>query len=240
MVIGTGLGARFFVPQGSGMAGPAIALGYGVIGVAVGLLVGLLLVRWWSVSSLRRVVLVLTVLAAGVLVWLTIRYRAAQRDADRQQEASAAKLSPFQRPYAVRLEVQEAGRVHPQYGLPLRRIDVANDSTEAEVTWITGEGERCAGLLVGLERMDLSEALQRTAPAVTLTVCARDTTAQLLHTLSWRSEIVPASIRQGSLRLSGPCLAQSEGARDLIAVLQAVYARTAGEAACEPADGAPR
>jgi hypothetical protein len=72
LVAGTAVGAAWFVPEGSGLAGPAIALGYGVLGVLAGVALGAVL-GWKAGHGLLRVAttvaVVLALLAAGVAVW---------------------------------------------------------------------------------------------------------------------------------------------------------------------------
>ncbi len=72
LAAGTAIGARFFVPEGSGLAGPAIALGYGLVGVALSLVSAGLLIWKGSNSALRWTALgamTVTVLLVGLLSW---------------------------------------------------------------------------------------------------------------------------------------------------------------------------
>lgn len=52
-VAGTAVGGRFLVPEGSGLAAPAIALGYGLIGL-VAALVAAILMAWKAPTGLLR------------------------------------------------------------------------------------------------------------------------------------------------------------------------------------------
>ncbi len=62
-VAGMMIGGRFFVPAGSGLAGPAIALGYGVLGVFAGAVLAGLLAWKLPARPLR--------LAAGIAILLS-------------------------------------------------------------------------------------------------------------------------------------------------------------------------
>ena len=72
LVAGAAVGATWLVPEGSGLAGPAIALGYGVLGAAAGLVVGGVL-AWKAGHGLLRAATVgavgLALLAAGLVAW---------------------------------------------------------------------------------------------------------------------------------------------------------------------------
>jgi len=73
---GTLVGAVFFVPDGSGLAGPAIALGYGVGAAAAGVVAGGL-VAWRArpetVRAVARPALLVSLLGVAVLGWLLAR-----------------------------------------------------------------------------------------------------------------------------------------------------------------------
>ena len=72
LVAGMAVGAAWFVPAGSGLAGPAIALGFGLLGAAAGLALGGAL-AWKGAHALLRaaaaVAVVLALLTAGVVAW---------------------------------------------------------------------------------------------------------------------------------------------------------------------------
>ncbi|MFQ5633484.1 MAG: hypothetical protein ACE5I1_32355, partial [bacterium] len=57
LIIGTTIGS-FFAPDGSGLAGPAIALGYGSIGLLIAIFAGILLVRKLNIAQLRYMICV--------------------------------------------------------------------------------------------------------------------------------------------------------------------------------------
>ncbi len=72
LAAGTAFGARFFVPEGSGLAGPAIALGYGFVGALFGLIAAGLLVWKAPPAILRRAAIASLLLAAvtiGLVTW---------------------------------------------------------------------------------------------------------------------------------------------------------------------------
>ncbi len=71
---GTFIGATFFVPEGSGLAGPAIALGYGVVGLVIALIGSLILARKLPREKLRVALLIAGVLTLLVVALLTFRF----------------------------------------------------------------------------------------------------------------------------------------------------------------------
>lgn len=125
LVIGTMIGS-LFVPKGSGLAGPAIALSYGAIGLAVALLAGILFVRKVSHARLHTSLLAVFVISVLLLSWLF--YRARTNVASRAvpaelpkptapaNEAPEAMLLP-KAAYAARQQTQQplgAGMVKPR------------------------------------------------------------------------------------------------------------------------------
>ena len=77
---GTFIGATFFVPPGSGLAGPAIALGYGVVGLVIALVGGVILARKLAPAQLRMALLIAGVLALLVFALLTYRFMTNRSD----------------------------------------------------------------------------------------------------------------------------------------------------------------
>ncbi len=76
MASGTALGARFFVPEGSGLAGPAIALGHGFVGALLGLIAAGLLVWKAPPAVLRRAglaALLLALATIGLVAWRAVK-----------------------------------------------------------------------------------------------------------------------------------------------------------------------
>lgn len=79
LVAGAAAGAAWLVPEGSGLAGPAEALGYGVLGLLAGLALGALL-GWRAGDGLLRaataIAVALALLAAGLIVWRIVALQA--------------------------------------------------------------------------------------------------------------------------------------------------------------------
>ena len=68
------LSSRFFIPKDAGLAGGAMVLGYGVLGLLIGLVGALVGVRFLSPGQLHRFNLVLGAAVLLVAAWLTYRF----------------------------------------------------------------------------------------------------------------------------------------------------------------------
>jgi hypothetical protein len=86
LVVGTMIGS-LFVPKGSGLAGPAIALGYGFVGFAVAIIAGILLARKLAYPQLRMALLVSGIVSLFFCGWMVYRFFEEQRKRDSQSEA---------------------------------------------------------------------------------------------------------------------------------------------------------
>ncbi len=82
---GTAIGALFFVPAGSGLAGPAIALGYGVVGALAAAVLAGMAARRLPGRPLRRSAVVVLLLA--VLAALAVGYRLVTQPGERRAHA---------------------------------------------------------------------------------------------------------------------------------------------------------
>lgn len=92
LVAGTLAGALFFVPADSGLAGPAIALGYGIGGALAGAVLGGIVARRLPPRRLRRAavaIIVVAALAALVVGYLFVRQQAERRGLARVEPAGA-------------------------------------------------------------------------------------------------------------------------------------------------------
>lgn len=150
LVAGTYVGARFFVAPGSGLAGPAIALGYGVIGAGLagivgGLLAWLLPPRWFLGAALP--VTVASVIFGIVIVHGYLRSEAEMRA---HLEQAYDDLLKF-RVTLVHMDADNA---------PFARMEA--DWGERRYTATTGDAEpsTCMAELSGAEAVRLLEALR--------------------------------------------------------------------------------
>jgi formate-dependent nitrite reductase membrane component NrfD len=89
LVAGTVLGGLFFVPAGSGLAGPAIALGYGVAAALAGAIVAGIVGRRLPPRVLRRTTAVVGAVAAVAVV--AVVYLFVKQQAQRQATTDPAE-----------------------------------------------------------------------------------------------------------------------------------------------------
>jgi hypothetical protein len=136
LVAGTAAGAAWFVPEGSGLAGPAIALGYGALGAGVGIALAAVL-GWRAGHGLLRtaaaVAVVLALLAAGLVGWRIVATTAAR---------SAGVLLPP--PAGFRLESRIAESVESR---SYRELAIDGDTWTATWTAVGPKAARCTAAL---------------------------------------------------------------------------------------------
>lgn len=82
------LAGALFVPDGSGLAGPAIALGYGAGGAIIGLILGTILARKLTYAQLRTALLGATIIALLACAWIVYRMRIVQQESAQRQIGS--------------------------------------------------------------------------------------------------------------------------------------------------------
>jgi hypothetical protein len=100
LVAGTAAGAAWFVPDRSGFVGPAIALGYGIQGLAAGVALGVVL-AWRAGHGLLRVATAVAVVLALLSAGLIVRWIVA---AGAERRAAAGWYEPLPPPAGFRLE----------------------------------------------------------------------------------------------------------------------------------------
>lgn len=154
LVAGTAIGSACCVPEGSGLAGPAIALGYGASGAVVaGILAAL--VSWKAPHRLLRTA-TWVVLAVGAVTIAGLIWRSSALRADRL--AAGGMDVPLPPPSAFRFE-SEIGTTDAHR--PYRDLVVDGASWKARWTAVGPEAASCTASLV----FDEADALlgQRTA-----------------------------------------------------------------------------
>jgi hypothetical protein len=149
-VAGTAIGVRFFVPPGSGLAGPAIAIGYGIMGTGLAGIAGIFLAwllppRWFLGAALP------VTLAGAVFTVIIINiYIQTEAEQKAHLEEAYASLNKF-RVTLVHLNDGDA---------PFRRMEA--DWGERRYTATTNDAEptTCTAELSGPEAVALLEALR--------------------------------------------------------------------------------
>lgn len=121
LVAGTTIGGVFFVPPGSGLAGPVIALGYGVLGLVIALAGGIVLARKLHRERLRRALLGAGLVSVLVLAFLTYRFmtnRAGEREPASEPTAALITTTPAPAPKGL-VRAERTPQDAPQADAPL-------------------------------------------------------------------------------------------------------------------------
>ena len=157
LVVGTAIGARFFVPKGSGMAGPAIALGYGVLGGLSALsLAGFLL---WKAGFRQLRLWTLGVCGISMVVLGAVIWRAVTLEQQRRADHGLDRLLPAPQGWSLVSRLPESD---PKRSFRELEIDAA--SWSFEYTAVGPEAARCEGRLIA----DEAENLARLVSALTV------------------------------------------------------------------------
>jgi hypothetical protein len=140
LVAGTAIGAAWFVPEGSGLAGPAIALGYGVLGLLAGLALGAVL-GWKAGHGLLQasaaVAVVLALLTVGAVIWRIV-------SAENERRAEAGLDVPLPPPAGFRLESRIAELDEMRR---YRELTIDGDTWTATWTAVGPEAATCTATL---------------------------------------------------------------------------------------------
>ena len=150
LAAGTAIGAAWLVPEGSGLAGPVIALGYGVLGAVSGLILGTLLGWRASFGFLRAAAIVAVVLAlllASLAGWRFVTVRA-----DRLSEAGMDVPLPPAAGFRIESRIAPADDMR-RY----RELTIDGDAWTATWTAVGPEAQVCTARLI----FDEADALLR-------------------------------------------------------------------------------
>ena len=206
LAIGTAIGARFFVPEGSGMAGPAIALAYGLAGVALSLISAGLLIWRGSFFALRITALgalTLAVLLVGYLTW-----RAVAGQQQRRADLGLDQPLPASEPWTLSARLPESDSTRSY-----REIEVRAEGWTFSYVAVGPEAAECRAKMIAAEATALSSQVAglvdrlRTSPPP----CAElDDPTKLFVTLR---DIPGAPFHE--LEVSGACLKSDPNLADL-------------------------
>ena len=149
-LIGAFAAGRFLVPAGSGLAGPAIALGYGLVaGFGAAVILWVLSGRW-SQRVARLALLPIGGLGLVSLALVGWAYVVAQRQQSEALQEAYARLPEFE----IQLRFDDA--------VPDRRFTVLeHDSRQQRLTVRRRGGETCSTNVEGMDEVRLLESLRR-------------------------------------------------------------------------------
>lgn len=224
-VLGSWLGARFFVGPNAGLVGGAMVFWYGVLGMLAALVVAALLLRYLVVPARRVAATLLAAVTLGLLTWLALAFtQMADEQADQRRQA-IAQLPAF--------ELALVGQVDPG----IRRFAYNSRDNDWQVE--KDEGTRCRGALPATEagdeaRLGLLQALRGLDLARVLVSppdCQQS--GRLLATLEMTIHEAKPPLTTGQLRLTTACRDSVPEIAALLDAVERVYRRQQGELACE-------
>lgn len=222
--LGAWLGGRFLLPDNAGLAGGAMVLGYGLLGVLLALVAGIVAIRLLDAARLKPVAIVAGGLAACLLVMAGLRINQQQAQSDGHFRQTVARLPPFELVF-----IGELGR-------GLSRFSYASRPNDWRVE--RADGARCqAGLpndkAGDRSRVDLLSALRGLDVAgVLIEPPACQQIGDVLATIEVeiREAMPPATA--GQLRLTRACRDEFPEIDALFKAAQAVYQRHRRELDC--------
>ena len=147
LILGTFIGGKFFVAPGSGLAGPAIALGYGVLGMAILAFLGFWVSRKLQPTTLKRAALLASfalIATAGLLVYRFYSLQEARKDPD----SAYAGLPKFT------LTVEQIIILDPYL-----RTKIELDSEKRRWDITLPDKRQCRGTMRAKEQKRIAEAL---------------------------------------------------------------------------------
>lgn len=224
-VLGSWLGAKFFVGPDAGLVGGAIVFWYGVLGMLAALVGAVLLVRFLAVPARRIAAMLLAAVTLALLAWLGLMFAKLGNEQAEQRRQTIAQLPTF--------ELVLLGRVDPG----LRRF--AYDSQDNDWQVEKDDGTRCRGAFPANEAGDeaklaLLQALRGLDLAgVLLSPPDCQQAGRLLATLEMTIHEAKPPATTGRLRLTTACRNDVPEIAALLEGIEDVYRRQQDALACE-------
>ncbi len=212
---GAWLGARFLVPPGSGLAGPAIVLGYGVVGAVAALIVGI--VAAWRLKGRAFHLAAWPVIALGIVLGGSVSYAVfkAGEERDAYLAGQRASLPVFE----LSLAVTGTGPAT----LPFTRFDYDGDTHEFGVRDTAGVA--CGGSLspTSEEKLTLLVALRQVEELLAREdePCGDAAQASLRLDFTIREHKPPDTT--GAVAITEACLARHDALSGAVASIETVY-----------------
>lgn len=198
---GTWIGGRFFVAAGSGLAGPVIALGYGVIGGVLGAALGLVMSIFTPGRKLS-VIAVPVLLAGAIVVVIAVRgYLVSSAESEAQLLEAYENLPTF----ALTITYPETAEQPP-----FARFEADWAARQYVVTTSGDSPRRCSVAMTGPDAVDILTAL-RGVDAILFNEPAPCATSPgaVDHELSFRIDEVRPPNTEGHVEVTAACLTRA-------------------------------
>ncbi len=232
---GAWIGGRFLLPDNAGLVGGAMVFWYGLLGLLLALVAGVVAMRTLDASRLRPVAIVVAGLAVVLLIAAvpTINEQRAERDAHRQQ--MIAMMPPFELVLAGRVGGEIERFAYDSYDNGLD--DNGLDGNDLHV-WLAS-GKRCRGPLPpgrtgDRSRVELLTALRGLDVAGVLVdppACQQAGEALATLDMEIRESTPPYTV--GRLALTQACRDEIPEIDALFENMQAVYRRHRRDLECQ-------
>lgn len=212
LATGTWLGGKLFVPAGSGLAGPLMALQYGVALAVVGGIASVLLVRRLSLRWLLGLTLPVTAAAMALAFLAGTAYFVSQREQQAHLEQAYRDLPRF----TLRLSSAETAA---------RRafVEISYDSGVDRFTATMADGSACAGAIAGRDKVELLTALRNVEGLLITTPAPCAAPGAESHRLTFRIYDRKPPESTGDIAITETCLATYEPLRAAIEAADHVY-----------------
>ncbi|KAA3620703.1 MAG: hypothetical protein DWQ08_15105 [Proteobacteria bacterium] len=214
LAAGTAVGGAWFVPAGSGLAGPLIALGYGIVGAA--LAGGAALIPALKMRGPGFVYLAAPVIVAGIVIAGGVAWKVSQSNAERDAylDRQRAALPPFS------LEIDYLAEWED---MPF--IAFSFDSEAGAFSVKRADGTACKGAIepTGEEKVTLLAAMRHVE--VLLATDANPCGAQEtpMARLAFRITEHTAPSTSGEIGVTLACMQRHAEIADLLGSAEAVY-----------------
>jgi hypothetical protein len=223
LVAGTWIGGRFFVPPGSGLAGPGIALGYGVIGAGTAGIVSVIAAYFLPPKLLFGVALPVIVVGGALTVVIIIAVLKSRAETQASLEEAYAKMNKFR----ATLVYREPGDA------PFARMEIDWATRRYSVVGGTTDGLTCRGRVRGEDAVAFLGAL-RAVEGITLNdpfPCA-GTLGDVERELEWTIPEVKPPDSGGKHAITAACAAQFPALDQPFAAAADIVARGDHERDC--------
>ncbi|GJL82653.1 MAG: hypothetical protein DHS20C01_22870 [marine bacterium B5-7] len=208
-------GARYMVPPGSGLAGPLMVLGYGIVGALIGGGCGFILGIKLPPRTFR--LLAFPVIIAGfiLIAVISVKFLKSQAEQNAYLDEQLASLPPFK----LDLKYSGQGDLAPFQSF-------AYDSSSGRFVTTTNEGDSCQGQIAGTSKAKVTMLAALRHVEIRLAndpqLCTNKTAEPLARLTFTITEHLPPATT-GDVRLTSECLTDAVEIEDAISSIAAVH-----------------
>jgi hypothetical protein len=238
LATGTTLAGAWLVPEGSGLAGPAVALAYGLLGAVAALTAGVIAGIKASLRTLRAATTAAAVGSVIVFALLTWSFLTARADRIAARDQAHEALTPFQRPYEMTLRIFAAAGGGLDFPFSEMRIEQTESTRTAVWETLGPDPDRCRAPAPPLATIDVAAALQQVDATLrsAFPACTNGDEEPTLARVEWNIPALASEEPRGALRITAGCLNADDRTRLLIDSVAALYRQVESSANCSSLD----